>query len=88
MEDNSMQYPTDHIEAIDIPEGMNFDKSMFPMPTNTSQYMKEVMIPRGFIKDRISKLAEDIYAAYRGREDPLRVIVVMNGAFTFYTELF
>jgi hypoxanthine phosphoribosyltransferase len=46
------------------------------------------MIPEGLVKTRVEKLARDIFYDFCGRrEKPIRIFVIMNGAFQFFTDL-
>ena len=46
------------------------------------------MIPEGFLKDRIRKLAHRIYTDYtKNGIHELDLLVIMNSAFTYFTDL-
>jgi hypoxanthine-guanine phosphoribosyltransferase len=51
-------------------------------------YVDYVMIPEGYLKERIEKLAERIYSdQVEAGHDHLDLLVIMNSAFRFYSEL-
>ena len=61
---------------------------MVAIPESNYDDIDYVMIPEGLIKTRVEKMAHDIFNDYSGRRDkPLRMLVVMNGAFQFYTDV-
>ena len=81
-EDKQKNYPVDNIDAVHIPEDFSFDKHHFLLPDPEYDYISEVLIPEGLIKSWVEKLAQQIFHDYSGRrERPLKIIVVMNGAF-------
>jgi len=43
-------------------------RDSLPIPEQFKQYVKNVMIPSGLIKDRIEQLAVDIYNDYQGKD--------------------
>lgn len=45
------------------------------------------MLPAGLLKDRIEKLALDIYTFYEKFKEPLSLVCVMQGALRFHNEL-
>lgn len=50
--------------------------------------MDYVLIPEGYLRDRIDRLAERIYAEeIAAGHDQLDLLVIMNSAFRFFTEL-
>ena len=87
-EDKQKTYPVEDIDAVHIPDDFAFDKSHFLLPDPEYDYISEVLIPEGLIKSRVDKMAQQIFNDYSGRrEKPLKIIVVMNGAFQFYADL-
>ena len=69
-----------------------FDLNLFielvPIPEENYDDIDYILIPEGLIKTRVEKLAQEIYKHYCGdRLEPLRVFVIMNGAFQFYSDL-
>eukprot|EP00030_Apusomonadida_sp_AF-17_P004118 a504_237.p1 GENE.a504_237~~a504_237.p1 ORF type:complete len:227 (+),score=74.65 a504_237:23-682(+) len=59
--------------------------SLFCIPSRYAGDVKCVMLSSGYIKDRVKKLAEDIFNVYRGQE--LNMLCVLKGAFVFYNDL-
>lgn len=58
------------------------------IPEDNYDDIDYVLIPEGMVKTRVEKLAHDIFKDYAGKRDkPLRIFVIMNGAFQFYTDL-
>ena len=61
---------------------------MVTIPEANYDDIDYIYIPEGLVKSRVEKLAENIFKDYAGpREKPLKVFVIMNGAFQFYTDL-
>ncbi|CAI2374788.1 unnamed protein product [Moneuplotes crassus] len=82
------KYPTDNIDAIKLTNETRFDKDLVTIPDANYDDIDYVFIPEGLVKTRVEKLAEKIFLDYCGKRDsPLRVFVIMNGAFQFYTDL-
>jgi hypoxanthine phosphoribosyltransferase len=54
---DSDEYPTTGMSCIHIPQEMSFPKEMFLMPDKDYDYMGEVLVPEGLIKNRVDKLA-------------------------------
>ena len=48
--------------------------------------MDYVLIPEGLLRDRVERLAKNIYRAYRDSGE-LTILVIMNSAFRFFTDL-
>ena len=48
--------------------------------------MDYVLIPEGLLRDRVEKLAFNIYQEYREKGE-LTILVIMNSAFKFFTDL-
>jgi hypoxanthine phosphoribosyltransferase len=58
------------------------------IPEDNYEDIDYVMIPEGMVKTRVEKLARDIFYDYCGKRDkPIRIFVIMNGAFQFFTDL-
>lgn len=61
---------------------------LLSVPEQNYSDIDYVMIPEGLIKSRVEKLSQDIFKDYCGKRDsPLRIFVIMNGAFQFYSDL-
>ena len=61
---------------------------MVSIPEENYDDIDYVLIPEGLVKTRVEKLAQNIFQDYCGRrETPLKVFVIMNGAFQYYTDL-
>ena len=61
---------------------------MFTMPEENYEDIESVLIPEGLARTRAEKLAHQIFNDYWGKRDiPLRIFVIMNGAFQFYTDV-
>ena len=75
-------YPVSEINAVHIWEGTEYPTSFFALPDWPLPYLESVLIPNGMIKDRIEKLAEDIYKAYR-TASRLTIVIVMT-VYLFY----
>jgi len=58
---------------------------MFTIPEHYREYIRTVLIPRGLVKDRITKMAEDIYNDYKGEK--LTVLCILKGAYQFTSSL-
>lgn len=59
-----------------------------PIPEESYDDIDYILIPEGLIKTRVEKLAQNIFKYYCGpRSKPVRVFVIMNGAYQFYTDL-
>ena len=71
------EYPVKSLNCINITNIMRFPIEMFAVQEYVKQYVDYVMITNGTIKDRIAKLAQDIFNAYR-LEASLTFIVVLN----------
>ncbi|TNV76080.1 hypothetical protein FGO68_gene104 [Halteria grandinella] len=72
--------------AINIPDGTRFEKDHFPLSRNYKAYIDYVLISEGFLRDRIDRMAQNIYAEYRDKGQ-LDILVIMNSAFKFFTDL-
>ena len=62
-----------------------YDKERFLIPSHYKDDVKNVMIPRGVILDRIEKIAMDIYETYGDQE--LHIICVLKGSRGFFSAL-
>ena len=82
----SGEYPAQHLKCIDIPDWFQMPIEMFAVQQYVREWVDYVMIPNGMIQDRVEKLAEDIYRAYRMEKD-LTFIVVLNGADLYFNDL-
>eukprot|EP00343_Euplotes_focardii_P002597 CAMPEP_0205804490 /NCGR_PEP_ID=MMETSP0205-20121125/7419_1 /ASSEMBLY_ACC=CAM_ASM_000278 /TAXON_ID=36767 /ORGANISM="Euplotes focardii, Strain TN1" /LENGTH=283 /DNA_ID=CAMNT_0053074171 /DNA_START=8 /DNA_END=860 /DNA_ORIENTATION=- len=82
------KYPTDNINCIKLGPDTRFDKDLVTIPEANYDDIDYVYVPEGLVKSRVERLAEQIFKDYAGpRENPLRIFVIMNGAFQFYTDL-
>lgn len=76
------------VEAVDIPDSMSFPLNCFALPKEDLQYLEYIMLTEGLIKDRADRLAQQIFQAYKdAKATEVHVLVMMNGAFQFYTHL-
>lgn len=66
-------------------EKFAYDKEHFLIPSHYKDDIKNIMIPRGVILDRIEKLAMDIYETYGDQE--LHIICVLKGSRGFFSAL-
>jgi len=55
------------------------------VPKHYEEDLEKVMIPWGFIQDRIERLARDIFQSVR--DQPLTVICVLKGGYRFFSDL-
>jgi hypoxanthine phosphoribosyltransferase len=62
-----------------------YDKDHFLIPSHYRDDIKNVMIPKGVILDRIEKIAMDIYETYGDEE--LHIICVLKGSRGFFSAL-
>jgi len=75
--------------CINIPDDYEgFSKDLFCIPTHYESAITNVLIPEGMIKDRIEKLARDIFfdMLSNGRE-PLHGMCVLKGGYKFFSDL-
>jgi hypoxanthine phosphoribosyltransferase len=62
----------------------------FVVPTHYKPHVDSIMLPHGLIKDRVDKLAADIFAAYdfgSPNTPPLHMLVILKGAHEFFSDL-
>merc|ERR550537_701682 len=69
----------------DLSEGKTHDLSAFVIPRHYREDLAGVIVPRGFIFDKIEKLAVDIREYYGDSE--LHVLCVLKGSRGFFAEL-
>lgn len=85
LNNDAYPFPSD-LDVVNISESFRFPLNAFTLPSADNQYMDHIMIPEGMINSRSQKLAERILSDYDGKE--LYIIVIMAGAFKFYSDLF
>lgn len=61
---------------------------MMSIPEDNYEDIDYVLLPEGLVKSRVEKMAQDIFKEYCGKRDkPLKIFVIMNGAFQFYSDI-
>lgn len=75
--------------CIHIPDDfIGFDPWGFCIPQPLVTSIHKVLIPHGMIKDRIKKLADDIFKALVEEEvESVSLLCVLKGAYRFYADL-
>ena len=76
-----------HIEAVHIPDEPLFVPKHFRFPRNSLQYFNKLLVPDGLIQSRVDHHAFEIYRYYKGITAELQILVIMDGAFSFYSML-
>ncbi len=71
------QYPLEEIRAVHIGEDMTYPTSYFSLPDWPLPYLDGVLVPNGLVRDRIAKLAQEIYKVYRA-EKRLTFVIMMT----------
>lgn len=67
---------------------IGYRKELFCIPKHYEDSIESVMIPYGMIKDRIEKLANNIfYEVTKSGQEPLHALCVLKGGFKFCTDL-
>ncbi len=63
----------------------NYSINQLSVPMHYRNYLENVMIPRGLIKDRIEKLAQEIHEDYQGKS--IHLICVLKGGEKVFSDL-
>jgi hypoxanthine phosphoribosyltransferase len=74
-----------YISIPSQPEKYAFDKEHFLVPDHYKDDIQSIMIPNGMVKDRIEKLAMDIYETYGDSE--VHLLCVLKGSRGFFSAL-
>lgn len=69
---------------VDITTNFQYSPDLFNIPPHYKKDIKSVLIPFGFIKDRIARLASDIIEDSNG---PLHVCCILKGGYQFFSDL-
>ncbi|KAI8802092.1 phosphoribosyltransferase-like protein [Cladochytrium replicatum] len=69
---------------IDMEDAAGYDIHHFSIPTHYQHDVDKVLIPHGFILDRVEKLAQEIAAE---TENPVVACCVLKGAHVFFADL-
>ena len=74
--------------AVNVPDDMRFSKDSFTLSEADREIIDYIMLPEGLIKSRTEALAQEIVASWRQQGlTEVHVLVIMNGAFHFYSHL-
>lgn len=89
MQAHKNEYPIEPSQVnlgIDIPDDFQgYNKELFSIAPREQELIDHVLITHGQIKDRCDQLAEQILNDYKGQT--LEIMVIMTGAFQFFTDL-
>jgi len=69
---------------IDITNDIQYSPDLFNIPPHYKKDIKSVLIPNGFVKDRIARLAMEIIDDTNG---PLNVCCILKGGYQFFSDL-
>ncbi|OUM66963.1 hypothetical protein PIROE2DRAFT_5701, partial [Piromyces sp. E2] len=69
---------------IEITSDIQYSPDLFCIPPHYKKDIKSVLIPNGFVKDRIARLANDIITNTNG---PLNVCCILKGGYQFFSDL-
>ncbi|ORX43800.1 hypoxanthine-guanine phosphoribosyltransferase-like protein [Piromyces finnis] len=75
---------TSNNKWIDITSDIQYSPDLFCIPPHYNKDIKSVLIPYGFVKDRIARLANDIVNDANG---PLNVCCILKGGYQFFSDL-
>jgi hypoxanthine phosphoribosyltransferase len=71
---------------IIVPDGTKgYSMDQLSVPMHHRDFLSSVMIPRGLIKDRIEKLAQEIHEDYQGRS--IHIICILKGGEKIFSDL-
>ncbi len=70
---------------FEIPSDQGFELKNFVIPSHYKDDLSSVLIPNGFIGDRIEKMAQDIHKDYG--EQPIHLLCVLKGGQQFFADL-
>ena len=89
LDDGSASLGAGGLPAFVVQDDTTFDLSHFIVPEHYAADLSSVMIPHGFIMDRVEKLAVDICRAYQFKEKNTRLhmICVLKGGHQFFSDL-
>ena len=74
--------------AVNVPDDMRFSKDSFTLSEADREIIDYIMLPEGLIKSRTEALAQEIVASWHQQGlTEVHVLVIMNGAFHFYSHL-
>merc|ERR1711916_251082 len=59
--------------------------SLVSIPTRYQGMVESVCIPHGLVRDRVQKIAQDVFTKYQGQE--LHMVCILKGAYQFYNDL-
>jgi hypoxanthine phosphoribosyltransferase len=69
---------------IEITSDVQYSPDLFCIPPHYKKDIKSVLIPNGFVKDRIARLAEEVV---RDTDGPLNVCCILKGGYQFFSDL-
>ncbi|ORX88281.1 hypoxanthine-guanine phosphoribosyltransferase-like protein [Anaeromyces robustus] len=69
---------------IDIASDVQYSPDLFSIPPHYIKDIKSVLIPNGFVKDRIARLAFDIV---NDTDGPLNICCILKGGYQFFSDL-
>uniref|UniRef100_A0A7E4ZUJ7 Hypoxanthine phosphoribosyltransferase n=1 Tax=Panagrellus redivivus TaxID=6233 RepID=A0A7E4ZUJ7_PANRE len=72
-------------KSVPIPDDLEFDTNLFLLPGCYQNDLKSVIIPEGFVRDRVKQLAHEIHEAIGDK--PLILLCVLKGSYRFFTTL-
>ena len=64
-----------------------YAEDLFTVPKHYENYIGRVLIPVGLIKDRIEKLAGDIFVDMKGGFKELSTVCILKGGYRFFSDL-
>lgn len=78
----------EHTSGVDIDDNFSFKKEHFILNSSDKDVIESVMLPEGLIKSRSEAIAlEIVQSLIKQGVTEVHLIVVMNGAFHFYSHL-
>ena len=66
-------------------ESEGYSTEQLSVPTHYKDYLENIMISRGLIKDRVEKLAQEIHEDYQGKN--LHLLCVLKGGEKIFADL-
>lgn len=73
-------------KPIIIPDNYHgYQMDQLSVPTHYREYLEEILIPRGLIKDRIEKLAQEIHEDYKNKA--IHIVCVLKGGEKVFSDL-
>ena len=77
-------------DCLYIPDDFEgYSPSMFNVPRHYENYIGDILIPVGLIKDRIEKLAGDIFEDLNSQNGfvELSAVCILKGGYRFFSDL-